>query len=54
MTLLAAYGYCQPTQEVEVTDRPWVAEYPEPVKDTAEWVERYGPMLHRGSGSPAR
>ncbi len=46
-------GYGQPTQEVEVTERRWVAEYPEPVKDTEEWIERYGPMLHRGGSSPA-
>ena len=50
----AERGYSQPTKQVEVTERPWVAEYPEPVKDTKDWLERYGPMLHRGGGPPAR
>ena len=29
-------------------------EGPLAVKDTAEWLERYGPMLHREGGSPAQ
>ena len=47
LKLVAAYGFGKPDQHVEVDLNPPVFYYPEPVRDTSEWVEIYGPMLHR-------
>ena len=32
-----AYGYGQPTKQVEATELPAVLRYPEPVANTQEW-----------------
>ena len=43
------HGYGPPQQQVSV-EHVRAVRYPVPSKDTAEWLERYGPMLHKGPG----
>ena len=48
MTMYPGRRKSRATTHLYDNQPPIIAECPEPVKDTAEWLERYGPMLHRG------